>query len=547
MGKGNRERTLRAQDQLNRPQTYVQKKQTPAWVGTAVMILVIAVIVVSLLINALYSSGAMLRSTKALTSDNYTVTGTMMSYFFNSSYSQFVNQYGSIASYIGLDTSTSLKSQACGLLDDGSTWYDYFMDMAVSTAEQYLRYCEAAKARGLSLDAEDEEEIDAALEQLASTAASYGYSTKAYITAMYGTGVSEKDIRSCMELVLLANKATTDASEEFNNAITADEVQAYYDENPELFLKTDYLMTSFSAELESVDSEDYDTVPEYDAAVTEADDAYTADKAEALANAEAYESLNGVQAFLDKLTDDLTAKYDGYYDDDDTLTAEEREAKEKSAIAKDLESATVEGYAYSDPTAEDAAELDVWMFDGARKVGDICLIEDEDEDAGTYTVYVYCLTAPQYRDEYSAANISYALFDAAESATVTNVPKFLEAVKAGSLTAEAFEELVASEDYGITAAGELSNLVKGGFESYYGYAEPDEFIFAEGRVAGDCEQVTLGEDYEAVILYVGAGDAAWYASAKSGVLSEKNSAWFEELTTTYTVNVNEKALAKISA
>lgn len=543
MGKGNRERTLRAQDQLSRPQTQVQKKQTPAWVGTAVMILVIAVIVISLLINALYSSGAMMRSTKALTTDNYTVTGTMMSYFFNSAYSEFVTQYSSIASYIGLDTSVSLKSQECGLLEDGSTWYDYFMDMAVSTAEQYLVYCEAAKARGLALDAEDEEEIDAALEELATAAASYGYSTKAYITAMYGTGVSEKDIRECMELVLLAGKAMTDASDEFNNAITAEEIQAYYDNNPSLFLKADYLVTSFEAELESVDSEDYETVPEYDAAAAAADEAYAADKLEAREKAAEYKDLHSVQVFLDKLTADITAKYDGYYDDDDTLTAEEREAKEKSAIAEDLEKATVEGYAYADPTAEDAAELDVWMFDEARKVGDTYLIEEEDEEAGTYTVYVYCLTAPQYRDEYTAANISYALFDAAESATVTNVPKFLEAVKAGSLTAEAFETLVGGEDYGITAAGELTNVVKGGF----GYDEADEFIFAEGRAAGDCEQVTLGEDYEAVILYVGAGDAAWYASAKSGVLSEKNSAWLEELTTTYTVNVNEKALAKISA
>ena len=544
MGKGNRERTLRAQDRLDKPQAVVQKKQTPAWVGTAVMILVIAVIVISLLISSLYSSGAMMRSTKALTSDNYTVTGTMMSYFYNSAYSEFVNQYGSIASYIGLDTSASLKSQECGLLDDGSTWYDYFMDMAVSTAEQYLVYCEAAKARGLALDAEDEEEINTALESLASSAASYGYSTKAYITAMYGTGVSEKDIRACMELVLLASKAASDASEEFNNAITADEVAAYYDENSELFLKADYLMTSFSAELESVDSEDYETTDAYNAAAAEADEAYAADKAEALAQAEEYKALSGVQAFLDKLNADLTAKYDGYYDDDDTLTAEEREAKEKSAIAKDLETATVEGYAYADPTAEDAAELDVWMFDEARKVGDTCVIEDEDEEAGTYTVYVYCLTAPQYRDEYTAANISYALFDASESVSASNVLKFMDALTAGgNMTAEAFETLVGGDDYGITAAGEMTNVVKGGF----GYDEADEFIFAEGRVAGDCEQVTLGEDYEAVILYVGAGDEAWYASAKSGVLSEKNSAWLEELTTTYTVNVNEKALAKISA
>lgn len=544
MGKGNRERVLRAQDQLNRPQTQVQKKQTRSWVATAVTILVVAVIIGSLLLSSLHSSGLMMRSSKAMTSDNYTVNGSMMSYFFNSAYSEFVTQYGSIISYFGLDTSTSLKTQECGLLDDGSTWYDYFMDMATAQAQQLLVLCEAADARGLKLDDADYEEIDEAIEALESSAASYGYTTKAYITAMYGTGVNEKDIRACMELLLLSNKAATEASEEFLDAITAEEIQTYFDENPESFLKVDYLVTSFEAKEETVKSEDYDTVPEYDAAAAAAKEAYEAAKAEALAKAEAYHGLSKVEDFLDKLTADITDKYDGYYDADETLTAEEREAKEKSAIAADLGDATVEGYTYADPTAEDAAELDKWLFDEARKVGDTFVLEDEDEDAGTYTVYAYCLTAPEYYDQYSAANVSYALFDATLAESAANADKFLAALTAGgSMTAEAFEALVSGGEHGVMAAGELNNVVKGGF----GYEAADEFLFAEGRVAGDCEIVTLDESYIAVILYEGAGDEAWYSMGKSGVLSEKNSAWLEQMVETYTVNINEKALAKVGA
>ncbi len=542
MGKGNRARIQRAQDKLDNPQNYVVKKQAPKWVGSAIMIFIALILVLSLTLSALYSSGVMMRTSTALQTDNYSVSGTMLSYFFHSQYTSFLNSYGSILSYIGLDTSLPLKSQACSMLSEGGTWYDYFMNMTTSYVNELLICCEYAKANGIELGEEEQADIDEAIESINSAAFESGYSLNGYIAAMFGSGVKEKDVRSSMELILLANKAAVSATDAFEAALTEEEIQKYYDENPSSFLKADYLVKSYEAELESIDEDDYETTADYDAAVSAADEAYAAAKAEALAKAKEYETVGGHQAFLDKLTAEITAKYDGYYDLDETLTEEERTAKEQNQIATELEAAMVEGYAYQDPASEDTDDLAKWLFADDRKVGDIYILEEEDEDKGTYTAYAYCVTMTAFRDEYTTMNIAYAMFPASEAASSTAASALKDKLVSGGVnTAEAFTTAIA--DLSSSGAGTLDDMLEGSF----GYEEVDEFVFADGRKAGDCEVINCGTDYIAVILHLGEGDVAWHATAKSGVLNEKVNAWYEELAELHTVKTNEKALNKISA
>ena len=157
MGKGNRARIERAQNKLDRPQYVAEKKQTPKWAGTAIVVFIVVILALSLTLNALYDSGAMMRSSSAMKSENYTVSGTMLSYFYNSQYMSFMNTYGSIVSYLGIDTNTSLKTQACSMLSDGGTWFDYFMNTTTSYVSELLLCCEYAKANGIELDDEDKQ------------------------------------------------------------------------------------------------------------------------------------------------------------------------------------------------------------------------------------------------------------------------------------------------------------------------------------------------------------------------------------------------------
>ena len=540
MGKGNRARLERAQNKLDQPQNYAEKKQTPKWVNSVIVIFIAAILVVSLSLSALQNSGTMMRSTAAVKSDNYTVSGTMLSYFFNSQYSAFLQQYGSIAGYLSLDTSKSLKEQPCSMIENG-TWFDYFMNGTTSYVQELLNCCEYAKANGLALDDEDKADIDEAIEALAEAAFNANYSTARYITAMYGSGVKEKDVRSAMELTLLANKGAVHANEQFTAALTEEDIQKYYDEHPESFLFADYLVKAFEAELATIDQDDYDDTAAYDAAVAAAKEAYEAEKADLLAKAKEYEKLNGHQAFLDKLTADITAEYDGYYDDNDNLTIEEREAKEKSQIASELEAASVENAAYQDPTAEDTDEFAKWLFAADRKVGDIHLIEEENEEKGTYTVHVYCVSSTAAREEYQTVNMAYAMFPASEAASATVAGALKDKLVAANVTtAEAFEEAI--KDQSTSGANTIDNLLMGNF----GFEAVDEYLYADDRKVGDCEVINCGTEYIAVVLYMGEGDVAWHAAAKNGALNEKMTAWYEEIASTYTVSINEKSLNKIS-
>ena len=538
MGKGNRARLDRAQTKLDQPKTFTaEKKQKRNWANVAIVLFISIVLVLSLALSTLQNSGALMRSSAAVKSDNYTVSGTMISYFFNSQYSAFVQSYGSIASYLGLDTSKPLKDQTCMMMENG-TWYDYFMESAVSYVSELLTCCEYAKANGIALDEEDEAEVQEALEVLNETAFSAGYTLNGYISAVYGSGVKVKDIRSAMELILLANKGAVDASDKFEAVLTDDAIIAYYDEHPESFLKANYMVQEFEATMDTVDEDDYADTAAYESALNTAKDLYEKDKDAAREKARAYEELKDVQAYIDRLTADLEAKYDGYYDGSDDLTEAERDAKEKEQVAKDLEAAAVDGYAYQNPEDENADDLVQWLFAADRKVGDIIVIEDEDEDLGTFTAYAYCVTAVAARDEYITANMAYAMFPTSEGASLTAANALKQSLT-GVTTAEAFEEIM--KDQSSSGHSVMENMSK----NYFGYEEVDEFLFAEGRQAGDCEVINCGTDYIATILYMGQGDAAWYAQAKSGALNEKMTAWYEEIKTTYTVSTNEKALNKV--
>ena len=540
MGKGNRARLERAQNKLDQPQTYVAaKKQKPNWVNTAIVIFIAGILVLSLALSTLQNSGAMMRGANAIKSDNYTVSGTMVSYFFNSQYSAFLQTYGTVASYLGLDTSKPLKDQPCNMLEDG-TWFDYFMNSTSSYVQELLNCCEYAKANGIALDDEDKADIDEAIEAMSEAAFENNYTTARYIAAMYGSGVKEKDIRAAMELTLLANKGAVAANDKFKAALTEESIVAYYDEHPEQFLSADYLVKEFEATLATIDEDDYADTAAYDAAVAEAEAAYEAEKAELLAKAKEYEAATGHQEFLEKLSADITAEYDGYYDDDASLTEAEREAKEKTQIATAMEAATVEGYVYQDPEDESSDELAKWLFAADRKVGDTYVIEDEDEEKGTYAVYAYCVTATVSREEYTTVDMAYAMFPASEGASSTAAAALKDKLVAANVTtAEAFEE--AMKDQSTSGAATMENLLKDNF----GYEAVDEYLYAEGRKAGDCEVINCGTEYIAVVLYLGEGDVAWHATAQNGALNEQMTAWYEEIATTYTVSVNEKTLNKI--
>jgi len=160
MGKGNRERLKKAQAMAELEATSAfkkkkQKKSAPTWVYTAAVVLVLVLLVGVLAGSMISNSGMFLRATDVVEGENYSVDAAMLSYYFYGYYNGFLNQFGTYASYFGLDTSKSLKDQAYG----ESTFFDYFMEQALAQAENTVLFCEEADARGITLDDEDEQTL----------------------------------------------------------------------------------------------------------------------------------------------------------------------------------------------------------------------------------------------------------------------------------------------------------------------------------------------------------------------------------------------------
>ena len=282
MGKGKRSKERKAEQAIQNPAVAVANNKTAK--ATKIALIVIAVVLVATLsLVFVLQSGLPLRSNTVYESDNFKISGTMMQYMFNAQYQSFLSQYYQFASYFGLNTNLSLKEQKfdpsnnfvsmlMNLSDEyknfEGTWFDYFWSVTESQAKKTLVLCEAAKAAGVTLDAEDKKEIedtisamyddmDAINEQYRELySEQYGQGNyiqfngiKAYLTATYGQGVSISDVRKTLELVQLSAKFYDSEAERLLEEIKSDDdsVIKYYNEHISDYYKADYLTYTFNA------------------------------------------------------------------------------------------------------------------------------------------------------------------------------------------------------------------------------------------------------------------------------------------------------------
>ncbi len=580
MGKGNRVRLNKAQQVADNQSVFSakkQKKQAPAWVSTLIVVLVIALLLVCVALTVVSDGGYLLRWTTIAESENYTVTGTMLSYYFYQNYSNFLNQYGNVASYLGLNTNLSLKEQTSMYgEEDGSTWFDYFMEPAVEQVKTMLVYCEEADKRGIKLDDEDYALIDEALDALREQAGEYGYTYGGFISAMYGTGVKEKDVRAALELSQLATKCQTQVTEDITAAISDEQMTVYYNENSGKFMTAEVLSYSFYA-TEGEDAAAYDT-----------------DKAEAKENADKLAAVKTAEDFKKFVLEYKAGdSYDDIYseqaeDIDPTLLpdeaalaarrqeiidaaianalsgegAQETDSTDKvevmfSEIAVELTetlAATAnellnDSYAWTD-TEGDTAGL--WVSDEARKTNDTTVIEEEEEaDEGdensktNYTATAYMIVEPMKRDETPSRDVGHILLTATTYETDAKASAKAEEVLAeflkGTVSREAFEELANeyTEDSGVF----YENVIPGQMVTEF-----EDWMFDAERKEGDTGIVKTQYGYH-IMYYLGehADMPAWKVSVQTTMVNEQMEAWFEQCEKDAAVTFNEDKVDKINA
>ncbi len=501
MGKGQRARDTRALGKNENTQVKKPVKKENKWVTPLVTTLVIVFLVGILVLSTLSDNGVLLRSKTVLKTDNFKVSGTMMKYAAMSTYNNMVNQWGQeIAQYLQ---------------------FDNMKDSARTALEQYLVYAEAAKAAGVTLDEDDYKSIDdnvAAIEEAAKT---NGYSTKAYMAMLFGKGVNEKDMRQFFELALLSSKYETQIYNETEDAVTDEEIDAYYKENVDTLTVADVIKYTDTLKID----------------VDLASEEKEAQKAEFLAKFDAMGAAMGEDEFKAALVAYLTEK-----------------AEESPETKAD------DAYTTLSKSQVSLAEAADWLFEKAddafvRATGDVKVFTDdsdvktegtETEEAAsadatevTYTVEVYFVVkAPYPNDALSKSTghilIAFDSYETKEEAKAKADEVYAEYL-AGEQTKDAFEAL--AEKYTDDSGVFYNDITEGQMVAPF-----EEWVFDSARAYGDTEIVETEYGYHIMFF---TGEATWLATSRNTIVSEKTGDIFEEYKEAYPITANESAYKSV--
>lgn len=367
----------------------------PNWLLSLIIIAVLAAVVVACLSTVIGSWGIIPRLTTAMKSTNYSINENMMSYFFQSAYTEFTSSttYTTYKSKCSLNTGANqglpLDEQIIGdgtydyLMapnHEGKTWHEFFVSKTEEKAKTVLSYCEEAKARGLTMGDAQNAEVEKELETLFATI-KYSLYMQSYdeqtlylsdnecVSYYFGKGIKRGDIEDAIELVVLASMAEDSVRDQLSAAITADRILAEYKENSKKYDYVDYLNYSFNVKYDQVSKDVLAEIGEDAKAEDHKDkilEAYKAEIAKVIEKAEALSKITEKDAFIKQaLTYYLEDEYEDTYESvkekekitDDKAPSVENIAKIKDAmIAKMFEELFAEER--KDTAADDVDEKD---------------------------------------------------------------------------------------------------------------------------------------------------------------------------------------------
>lgn len=506
-----------AKTQNGRALTKVERAEKMKWtIGVICVVVVFALIIGLVAYNKVHSSGVIPRHTTAMSSadGNYSVTESMMTYFFNMSYQNFINQNSSYLSSYGIDTTKSLKNQTCPLYSDGTTWFDYMMNSTKNSVSQMLAFAECAKAENITLDDEDYASIDTQVGTITAFASAYKVSEDYYISSTYGASVNKNVIRDCLELSALSSKYQSHLVESYD--FSDEDIQKYYDDNTKSFLKINYLSYEFKVDTDNDADE---------ATIAAAKEEASRRGHELAATTTSDEYLAYVRKYMEEVE---------YKDDED------------ADIDHELEHVTVTGYTQASNKALDPA-----FEDDAKPY---TVLTDFDDENGSYKVY---MTLPgdedslpfevKYRDEYNAKNVRHILFTkdvyGSDEDAEAKAQEILASWQTGDATAESFGALAEeySADSGSNTNGGLyENVLKGVMVTEF-----NDWIFDETKQAGDTGIVKTTNGYHVMYLD-GDGDQAWKVTSENALANTKYSEDSAAALAAHPAVFNDKSIANIN-
>lgn len=171
-----------------------------------------------------------------ISTENFRFTVAEATYGFSVLFNSFYSLNANYLSFYGIDVNETLKTQE---YSEDMSWFEYFAEQLQGELEAYLIYCEAAKAADFEMTEEMKKSIDDIIDEMNQFAVDYAYEPEYYIKLNYGDIVTEADIRSYLEKVVLA----THYSEELYNSYTFTEADEdkYLAEHRDEFEYVDFI------------------------------------------------------------------------------------------------------------------------------------------------------------------------------------------------------------------------------------------------------------------------------------------------------------------
>ena len=165
--------------------------------------------------------------------DEKMTIGDLQVYYWEAIYA-FDSNYGSYAAQLGLNPAGNMDRQLCAIGDISMTWQQYFLDYALNTWHTHQAVALAGKDAGYELEEIYQTELDAIPDQINEMIEYYGLTdAEQWIQEYIGPGCTVEDYLDYIE-TYYRGYGYLDQLEK-GMTFTADEVEAYYAKNEQLY------------------------------------------------------------------------------------------------------------------------------------------------------------------------------------------------------------------------------------------------------------------------------------------------------------------------
>ncbi len=403
---------------------------------------------------------------------------------FNSYYSTMVNYLGE--GNVPIDTTKPLDKQ---YMSTDLTYADYFSENAINTLSRLMTVEKAALDAGYTYPANAEEQFQATLSNIDTTAAYYGIDRETYLARYYGKGFNEALLKKCLMRELLVSAYENDVIA--NTTYTDEDLDAYYQANRHTYDRADIRIMQFaSGETVTID--------------------------EAKAQAEAF--MKGIKT----------------EDDFEKAATEKFEADGVEDIYPNKSLST--GLDFNAANALDP-QVAGYVFDQEHAAGDMDVIIS----TSALNYYVVYIVSPAGRDETNIANVRHILFqfDTTDEAAAADYKAMAEDVyqqfKDQGATEDVFAALATeyTMDPGSSSTGGLyEGLIPGQTVAAF-----NNWCFDPDRKVGDTE--IIESEYGYHIMYLSAfGEPAWKATMVSTRQNEDFDNWLNDAVSKLTITTH---------